>query len=269
MTELPTRNRIVIVVGPQLWHKNTCATLIRAGLDIVGICYCDQRTFHLPLRTVWRSLKKDSVWKTMGRIAGRVYYNLLNGKKDRFIAERLFDQGEIEQVLSSWRGPVHTTDDYSRPDTIDWLDAMKADFFVVHTPAWVGKKVRQLPAKGILGGHPGLTPAYRGSHSTFWAIYHSQPENVGASVFWLDAGVDTGDLIVQEHIPIEHGDSFITLGWKGMIRIAELQAQVLDAFDHGIDIPRHSHREIPPNSLYPVPTLCDYLRYRHRQKDVR
>jgi methionyl-tRNA formyltransferase len=40
-------------------------------------------------------------------------------------------------------------------------------------------------------------------------------------------GVDTGDIVAQERIPVEKGDSFMTLSWKGMIRIAQLQAAAL------------------------------------------
>jgi methionyl-tRNA formyltransferase len=124
-----------------------------------------------------------------------------------------------------------------------------------------------MPKKDIvIGGHPGLTPEYRGSHSAFWAIYNGEPEKVGCSVFWLDEGVDTGDLIVQEPIPIEPGDSYFTLGWKGMKRIAELQAKTVTDFDRGIPIRRKKHASIPAGSEYPVPTLLDYLKYRRRQR---
>jgi len=147
---------------------------------------------------------------------------------------------------------------------------MEADIFIVHSGYWVGKRVREIPRKkAVIGGHPGLTPNYRGSHSAFWAIYKNRPEDVGCSVFWLDAGVDTGDLVTQERIPIEEGDSYFTLCWKGMVRIAEIQAQVACELDNGTPIPRTPHKEIPPDSEFDVPTLMEYIRYRLRQKQVR
>jgi hypothetical protein len=270
MTEAVLRHRIVILTGPAIWHRNSCATWIRAGLNIVGICYCDQRTFRLPLRAAWKSLRTGAPWRLFGQILGRAYYEVCNGRKDRAIAERILNLRRIEEALKSWNGAVYHTSDYSRPETIAWLASLRPDVFLVHTPYWVGKKVRDLAAKGItIGGHPGLTPWYRGSYSPFWAIYRGHAEDVGASVFWLSGRVDAGDLVVQERIAIEDGDSHVTLGWKGMSRIAEIQARVLDDFDHGVPIPRRPHREIPPDSVYPVPTLLDYLRYRRRQKRVR
>ena len=53
-------------------------------------------------------------------------------------------------------------------------------------------------------------------------------------------GVDTGDIVAQERIPVEKGDSFMTLSWKGMIRIAQLQAAALEAVR--LESPRGSFR---------------------------
>jgi folate-dependent phosphoribosylglycinamide formyltransferase PurN len=267
MTAAPgDRNRVVILTAGEVWHRNTCATLIDAGVNVVGICIANQQSGGLPLKYIRQSFSRRGILTTTSQILGRLYYNRLNRSADREKQARIFDRERIEATLAAYSGPIHHTPDYSAPETLDWLRALGADLFVVHSGYWVGKKVRALPKKGIvIGGHPGLTPDYRGSHSAFWAIYNAEPQRVGCSVFWLDEGVDTGDLVVQETIPIEPGDSYFTLGWKGMKRIAELQAKTVVEFDRGIPIPRLKHPVIPPGSEYPVPTLGDYLRYRRRQ----
>ena len=264
------KNRVVILCGPKLTHVNTCNTLIRSGVEIAGICIADQRTAGLPVRYLWKSAKKKGLWRTASRSLARLVYLAFNRRQDRAVYERLFNERELRETLKPLEDRIHRTDDYSRPETIAWLKACRADIFVVHTPYWVGKKVRELPQKGIvLGGHPGITPEYRGSHSAFWAIYNQKPEDVGCTVFLLDAGVDTGDVVAQERIAVEKGDSFMTLSWKGVMRIAQLQAEAIKNLDTGGELPRRKIVSIPEGSEFDNPTFGEFLRYRLRQSLVR
>lgn len=94
-------------------------------------------------------------------------------EKDKIIFNNLYHEDEIKKNITEWEGPTQYTKNYSDSETVKWLENLRADIFVVHTAYWVGKTVRELPGKKIIiGGHPGLTPEYRGSHSAFWAIYN-------------------------------------------------------------------------------------------------
>jgi methionyl-tRNA formyltransferase len=254
---------------PDLPQQYTCATLIREGFNVVGLCVADQRSAGLPLSYLRLSVRKKGLWVTLSRVAARLLYQLLNRRQDRRKQEQVFDAKAIRTILDSWKGEWHYTQNYSAPATLAWLQAMDADIFVAHTSYWVGKQVRDLPkTKIVLGGHPGLTPYYRGSHAAFWAIFRGHPDDVGCTVFVLDKGVDTGDIVAQERLPIEPGDSFISLGWKGMKRTAELQAAALHHFAQSGDIPRQ-RVPVPEHSEFDNPTLGDYLRYLWRQQQVR
>lgn len=263
------QHRIVVLCGPKPHHANTCATLIRHGLHVAGICIADQRTGKLPWRFLRRAAARKGWGPTFSRAAARVLYQVCNWRADRQAFARLFDREAIEATLEGWNGEVHRTSDYSAPETLAWLRRMEPDVLVAHTPYWIGGAVRGIPkCQIVLGGHPGLTPFYRGSHSAFWAIYKGKPEDVGCTVFVVDGGLDTGDIVAQRHVPVEPGDSFVTLGWKGMIQIAELQAAVLGDFDAGVDIPRRPVQTVPPDSEYDNPTLGEYLRYVFRRRRI-
>src|ERR1700730_4600929 len=172
-------HRIVILCGPGLANLHTCATLIKSGINVVGICRADQRTAGLPLDYLKRSIKRKGLWPTFSRILARVVYKAFNAPKDRAAMNRLFDRRAIEATLLPWTDRIHETNSYSNPETIAWLKKQDADIYVAHTPYWIGKKVRSLPKTGlVIGGHPGITPWYRGSHSPFWALYSGKPEDV-------------------------------------------------------------------------------------------
>jgi methionyl-tRNA formyltransferase len=268
-TENKRRCRIVVLCGPNLTHRNTCATLIHAGLDVAGICVANQRTHGIPLAYLRRSFSREGLCATLSHVLARMVYSVPNAGKDRQIMTRIFDEPVIARILRDWNGPVHQTHDYSAQETIAWIDSHRPDILVVHTPYWVGARVRKLARTGIvLGGHPGITPDYRGSHSAFWAIYRGKPQDVGCTVFLVDNGVDTGPIVSQDRIPIERGDSFVTLSWKGMKRIAEMQADALLHLDAGRELPRQVV-PVPPGSEYRNPGLLEFLQYRWRQRLVR
>lgn len=56
---------------------------------------------------------------------------------------------------------------------------------------------------GILNPHIGLLPGYRGRNVMEWSLLEGQP--VGITVFFIDAGIDTGERIVlREEVDISH-----------------------------------------------------------------
>jgi methionyl-tRNA formyltransferase len=56
---------------------------------------------------------------------------------------------------------------------------------------------------GILNPHIGILPAYRGRNVMEWSILQGDP--VGVTVFFVDAGIDTGKrIVVSEEVDISH-----------------------------------------------------------------
>jgi phosphoribosylglycinamide formyltransferase-1 len=58
----------------------------------------------------------------------------------------------------------------------------------------------------IINSHPALLPLFPGAHAVRDALVAGVNET-GTSIHWVDAGVDTGEVIVQEKIEILAGDT--------------------------------------------------------------
>jgi methionyl-tRNA formyltransferase len=79
-----------------------------------------------------------------------------------------------------------------------------------------------LPPLGNINGHASLLPKYRGAAPIQWAI--ASGENVtGVTTMKIDAGLDTGDMLLKREIPILPEDTALTLAPK----LAELTAGLL------------------------------------------
>lgn len=64
-------------------------------------------------------------------------------------------------------------------------------------PAWM----LGLPRHGNLNLHGSLLPKYRGAAPIQWAVARGERET-GVTTMRLDAGLDTGDVLLEEHVPI-------------------------------------------------------------------
>ena len=67
--------------------------------------------------------------------------------------------------------------------------------------------------KGAFNLHGGILPAYRGGHVMNWAILNGERES-GATLHYIDAGIDTGDVVADERFPIEQSDDAASVQGK-------------------------------------------------------
>jgi len=111
-------------------------------------------------------------------------------------------------------GPVQGCADAIRDWAPDLLFA--AGWYYVIPPS-----VLALPRLGALGVHASLLPKYRGGAPVNWAIINGE-EKTGVTLFYLDAGIDSGDIIAQAELPIEFEDTCATVYDKVVEKTREL-----------------------------------------------
>jgi folate-dependent phosphoribosylglycinamide formyltransferase PurN len=86
----------------------------------------------------------------------------------------------------------------------------------------------------IINIHLGLSPYYRGSGTNFWPLVNREPEYVGATIHYLDAGIDTGPIISHARPLIERGDGPHDLGNKTIVAAAHALLRAAQAHVSGV-----------------------------------
>ena len=91
------------------------------------------------------------------------------------------------------------------------LTALKPDAIIVVgygriLPQWM----IDLPRLGNINLHASLLPKYRGAAPIQWAIARGE-EVTGVTTMRIDAGLDTGDILLQKEIPVKPEDTAETL----------------------------------------------------------
>jgi methionyl-tRNA formyltransferase len=72
------------------------------------------------------------------------------------------------------------------------------------------KEIINLPNLKTINCHAGKLPFYRGRNILNWALINDEKE-FGITVHFVDEGIDTGDIILQETYPIKDNDDYSTL----------------------------------------------------------
>jgi methionyl-tRNA formyltransferase len=110
------------------------------------------------------------------------------------------------------------------------LTTLKPDVIVVVgygriVPQWM----LDLPRLGNINLHASLLPKYRGAAPIQWAI--AQGETVtGVTTMRIDAGLDTGDILLQREMPIAADDTAETLAPQ----LAQIGADLMVETLHGL-----------------------------------
>jgi methionyl-tRNA formyltransferase len=129
------------------------------------------------------------------------------------------------------------------------LSAIKPDAIIVVgygriIPPWM----LDLPPLGNINLHASLLPKYRGAAPVQWAIARGET-TTGVTTMKIDQGLDTGDILLQQEIPIATEDTAETLGPKLAAIGADLMITTLQGFATGAVHPRqqdHSRTTLAP-----------------------
>lgn len=145
---------------------------------------------------------------------------------------------EVKKFAMAKRIDFLQPDDISNEDFLEKLISLKPDLIVVVAFKILPEIIFDIPTFGIFNLHASLLPKYRGAAPINRAIMNGEPET-GVTTFFLEKKVDTGNVILQQKIPILPDDNAGSLHDK----LSELGAEVVMKT---IDLIDKSDKNIPP-----------------------
>lgn len=125
---------------------------------------------------------------------------------------------------------------------LDELRALNANLQVVVAFRMLPQAVWQMPKYGTFNLHASLLPDYRGAAPINWAIINGETET-GATTFFIDDKIDTGEIILQEKTNIEPDETAGTLHDKLMELGAGLVLRTVELIENGA-VERREQKEV-------------------------
>jgi methionyl-tRNA formyltransferase len=124
------------------------------------------------------------------------------------------------------------------PEFLETLRSLKADLQIVVAFRMLPEVVWNMPSLGTVNVHGSLLPQYRGAAPINWAVINGEKET-GVTTFKLQHEIDTGNILMQERIPIGENETAGELHDKMKEVGAQLLVRTVQALADG------SIQEIP------------------------
>jgi methionyl-tRNA formyltransferase len=134
-----------------------------------------------------------------------------------------FNSSPVKEAAVRLGLPVHQPERIRHPEIVEQLKQMKPEaMVVVGYGQIIPQAIIDIPPRGIINVHASLLPKYRGAAPIQWAIANGET-CTGVTTMKIDAGLDTGDMLLKWQTEIGPEENALELG----VRLAEAGAGLL------------------------------------------
>ncbi len=129
--------------------------------------------------------------------------------------------------------PVIEVVDVNAPPVLERLRALRPTFaFVIGWSQICRREFLDIPDGGAIGFHPAPLPENRGRAVIPWTILQGRRET-GATLFWLDEGTDSGDILLQQRFAVAPDETATSLYAKHRAALHGLLATAIPMLGAG------------------------------------
>ncbi|SFT47424.1 methionyl-tRNA formyltransferase [Selenomonas sp. GACV-9] len=98
--------------------------------------------------------------------------------------------------------PVYQPEKIKTEEFTERLEKLKPDLMVVVAFGQIlSQRILDIPSYGCINVHASLLPRYRGAAPMQWCVINGE-EKTGVTTMFMDAGLDTGDMLLKAELPI-------------------------------------------------------------------
>ena len=155
----------------------------------------------------------------------------------------------VKEVALAANLTVHQPEKIRAPEVQELLESYSPDFIVIIAYGQIiPARLLPIPKHGWINLHASLLPKYRGAAPINWAIVNGETQT-GLTTMRIDAGMDTGELLLQQELGIGTIETAPELAARLSGAGAPLMAETLRGLAAGKITPRpqdHSQATLAP-----------------------
>jgi methionyl-tRNA formyltransferase len=135
-------------------------------------------------------------------------------------------------------------------EAFDFTNKLQPDLVIVSGTRLVRKQLLSVPAKiGILNLHTGLSPYVKGGpNCTNWCIATGDFHLIGNTIMWIDAGIDSGNILTTEFTELDGSENLSQVHLKVMEHAHDLYIRSIEFLSQG------KTQTVPQNTIDPGKT---------------
>lgn len=139
----------------------------------------------------------------------------------------------LQEVVSVHRIDHFTLRSMNSDASKEAIRNVQPDLIVVAAFSLIIKRdIIEIPPKGCINMHPSLLPRYRGPNPFYWVLQQKE-KKTGITIYYIDEGIDTGDIILQREFPIEEHETERSLQEKSASMGADLLLEAIGLIEQG------------------------------------
>jgi len=213
--------KIVLLCGNQS-NQAALANKVANQFDLAGVVLEKRKPKKLS-RISFLELFNKVLDRTLFSGIRNVWFHLLEYYDRRFPSLPNVKQITVTQINSE--------------TTVDFIKEIQPDLLMVSGTSMVKEKILNLPVqKGILNLHTGLSPYIKGGpNCTNWCLATHQIHLIGNTVMWIDAGIDSGNIITTELTEFSGDENLLQIHIKVMEHAHDLYLRSLKVIENNFE----------------------------------
>jgi len=228
--------KVVLLCNPQ-GNQKALAVKVAQQFQLVGIVIQDskpKKVRSLGLREIVTKITDRTVFKKIRD----AWFGLLKYYDDRYPS--------FPSV------PTRTVEKINSDEARNFVESLRPDVIMVSGTSILRKKILSLsPSVGIINLHTGLSPYVKGApNCTNWCLSKGDYHLIGNTIMWIDAGIDSGDLIATEVVKLKGDETLLDVHIKSMNAGHELYLKALKNLEEGKPLPRVKQQSIAEGITY-------------------
>ncbi len=134
---------------------------------------------------------------------------------------------------------------------VRFVESHRPDVVLLGQSGIIRAPLLALPRLGTLNAHPGWLPTYRGVDVVRWALLLGGP--VGATLHWVDRGVDTGDIVWRRSLEVGPGTAIEDVERAAVDLALGMLVEGAAALARGETLPRTAQRRDDGRQYFLMP----------------
>ena len=144
----------------------------------------------------------------------------------------------VKEAAARMGLPIRQPERVRLPEAVEFLRVQEAEVMVVVGYGQIiPQTVIDLAPLGIINVHASLLPKYRGAGPVQWAILNGETRT-GVTTMRIDAGLDTGDVLMKAETGIGPDENAVELGARLAVMGADLLVETLAGLAAGAIVPQ-------------------------------
>ncbi len=220
---------IVILTGNELRHQYFRKKLSNDKNINVITSYCESESNSLENR-----INKDELSSNL----------MKKHVKTRTQVENDFFGDYVNEITDLSNPTIIPKGDINSDQIVEEIINLNPDLLICYGSSLIKSNLLEIFNKKFLNVHLGLSPYYVGSGTNTWPLINFEPEYVGATFMYIDAGIDTGDIIHQIRAKVFYSDSCHLIGNRLIKDMTNEFIKIINQFDELKEMPQISSQKV-------------------------